>query len=110
MGVAADQFADGDLTGDQLRRINAKLMPQIEAARAELAMCAANPMLLTLTGTDSAERWQRASLDQKRQVIDLLMTITINRVGSGRGRGLAHESVSIRWKDDPNVTAAQEAS
>ncbi len=98
LDVAADQYAEGALTSEQLRRISGKLRPQIESATAELASCAPNPGLLDLAGVDAAQRWREATLEQKRQVIDLLMTVTLMPVGSGRGREFDPQTLQIVWR------------
>lgn len=83
LDLAADGFADGTFTGEQLRRISAKLRPQIDDWRAELASCAPRDGLLDLTGPDAAKRWASAPLDVRRAVIDMLMRVTILPSGSG---------------------------
>lgn len=98
LNVAADQFADGILSGEQMHRITAKLRPQIDVARAEIATCSPAPGLLTLVGANAEARWHGASLEAKRAVIDMLMTVTLKPVGSGRGRNFDPSSVVIAWK------------
>ena len=98
INVAADQFADGILSGEQMHRITAKLRPQIDVARAEIATCSPAPGLLTLVGANAEARWHGASLEAKRAVIDMLMTVTLKPVGSGRGRNFDPSSVVIAWK------------
>lgn len=84
MDLAADGFADGTITGDQLQRINAKLRPQVTAWRAARAACAPQDGLLDLAGDDAAERWADAVLDVQRMVIAALMTVTVLPVGPGQ--------------------------
>jgi site-specific DNA recombinase len=83
MELAADEFADGALTGEQLRRINAKLQPKIDAWQAEMSTCAPREGLLELTGPEAATRWVDAALDVQRAVIDMLMSITVLPSRSG---------------------------
>jgi len=99
LAIAADQFADGGITGDQLRRISAKVKEQITLAKAEMAACSPSPGLLDMAGADAKGRWERAPLDVKRAVIDTLMTVTIHGIGSGHGRATpVDQSVAIEWR------------
>ncbi|MCL1869776.1 MAG: recombinase family protein [Promicromonosporaceae bacterium] len=95
LDLAADGFADGTMTADQVRRINAKLIPQVDAWRAELATCAPHPGVLDLAGPDAAERWAAAPLEVQRAVVETLMVVTILPTGSGGG--FDERSVRIEW-------------
>lgn len=94
--LAADGFADGDLTGEQLRRVTAKLRPQLEVWRAELSSCAPSPGLLEVAGADAASRWASAPVDVRRAVVETLMTVTIEP--QGIGRRFDPEAVRIEWR------------
>lgn len=96
LALAADAFADGELTGEQLRRISAKLRPQIERWRAALAACAPTPGLPELAGEDAAARWAHASIEVKRAVVDALVAVTLAPQGSGRP--FSPETVEIAWR------------
>lgn len=100
MDMAADQFAEGNITGEQLARITAKLRPQVEEARAKLASLAPLTAAATVTGPDAVARWEDATLQTKRDIIDALMTVTILPAGPGRGRD--PESIRITWKHQEN--------
>lgn len=84
MAEAADSFADGDITGDQLKRINGKLRPQLEEAQADLAALTPSDQAASLAGDDAEARWAAASIDARRQVIDRLLNITVLKLGPGR--------------------------
>lgn len=94
--LAADGFAEGSVTSDQLRRIGARINPQIEAWKVELAGCAPMEGVIHLAGPDAAEKWQAAPLDVKRAVINLLMEITI--LPSGSGNKFDPSQVRIEWR------------
>jgi len=96
LATAADQFADGSITGDQLRRITAKLRPQIDVERSRAEAAAPSPELREMAGPDVSERWEGASLDVKRAIIELLMSVTIMPTGSGRS--FNPETVAIEWR------------
>lgn len=97
MEIAADQFADGGITGPQLERITTKLKPQLEAARASLRAHEPSPEMDEFTGPQAEQAWGRASIDRKRAVIEAIMTITI--LSSGAGKSFDPEQVKIEWKD-----------
>jgi site-specific DNA recombinase len=98
LSLAADQFADGAITADQLRRITAKIRGHVDSAKAEIAACSPSPAL-DMAGSEAAVRWDHAPLDVRRAIIDALLTVTITGVGRGNGRSTAVEdSVVIEWK------------
>ncbi|MHC5557690.1 recombinase family protein [Kocuria sp. U4B] len=94
--IAADQFAEGNITGEQLARITAKLRPQLEEARVQAAKYAPSSLGSSIAGEDALDRWESADIWTKRELIDALMVVTIMPVGPGRGRD--PQSVKIEWK------------
>jgi site-specific DNA recombinase len=96
MEIAADQFAEGGITGPQLERITAKLKPQLEAARASLRAHEPSPEMDEFTGPKAGQAWERATIDRRRAVIEAIMTITI--LPSGAGKTFDPEQVKIEWK------------
>lgn len=97
MAEAADSFADGDITAAQLKRINDKLRPQLDAAMKELAVVAPNDQAASLAGDEAEARWAAASVDVRREVVDRLMTVTILPLGPGI-RATYENSVKIEPK------------
>lgn len=111
LDIAADGFADGTLSAEQLRRIGAKLRPQIDEWRVEMASCAPHDGILDVAGPEAADRWHAAPLDVQRTIIDLLMTVTVLPVGPGRrfdpddvrteedGRVIVFsDQIKVKWK------------
>lgn len=97
MEIAADQFADGAITGAQLKRITAKLKPQIEQARTRINSAMPEPGLSELVGPDAASRWKAAPLDVKRTAIEMLCTVTV--LPSGPGRNFDRGLIQVRPKE-----------
>ena len=97
LAVAADQFAEGVLTGDQLRRITEKLRADRE--RTEAVLSASLPPVLprNAVGPDARAVWAGLSLDARRATVDALLTVTILPSGPGQ-RGLNPETVRIDWR------------
>ena len=96
LAVAADQFADGDLTGPQMKRITERITPKLDAARNALAMATPSSPLADLAGAEAVAKWERAQLNIKRQVIEALMTITI--MPAQIGKPFDPELIKIEWK------------
>jgi site-specific DNA recombinase len=98
---AADSFADGAITADQMRRITARLTPQIEAAEREQQSARASldvSELRKLAGPSAAARWAELTIAQRRAVLETLgMRVTVNKVAR-RGPGFDPESVLIEWR------------
>lgn len=96
LAVAADQFADGDLTGPQMKRITERITPRLDAARTALALATPSSPLADLAGADAVAKWEAAPLNVKHQVINALMTITI--LPAQIGKPFDPELIKIEWK------------
>lgn len=83
MDRAVDKMMDGTWSESQVDRLNARLMPQVEAWRSELTTCAPRDGLLDLMGVDADANWDAAPLDVKRMAIDLLMDVKVLKSGPG---------------------------
>src|SRR5690606_15898956 len=98
LALAADQFADDTITGDQLRRVSERLMPQLAQERARLAAAQPTPELADFAGTGVADAWESADVETRKRIIRLLgMRITIRPIGSGNGNTFDPISVAIEW-------------
>ncbi len=92
-----DAAAAGELTPAALARIEAKLLPEIESARRRAVRVAQSPLLLEVTGADADARWAGLSLEQKREVINLLCVVKVWPTGRGR-RTFDPGTVQIEWR------------
>lgn len=81
-----DAAAAGELSPAALARIEAKLLPEIAAAEKRAERVAVAPVVADTAGPDAAERWERLSMPQKREVIDALMRVRILPTGRGARR------------------------
>lgn len=98
LALAADQFADDTITGDQLRRVSERLKPQLAQERSRLAGAQPNPELADFAGASVATAWERADVETRKRIIRLLgMHITIEPIGPGNGSTFDPESVRIEW-------------
>lgn len=96
LDLAADEYAEGRITAEQLARITARLRDRIEAAEATMREAGASPTLSEFATVPPAEAWERATAEQRREVVDALMTVTL--MPSAAGGRFSPESVRIEWK------------
>ncbi len=91
-----DAAAAGELTPAALARIEARLLPEIEAAEKRAQPRPLSPLVRDVAGPDAAETWERLTIHQKRELVDLLCTVTVLPAGRGR-RTFDPASVDIIW-------------
>ncbi|WP_288337821.1 recombinase family protein [uncultured Gordonia sp.] len=91
-----DQAADGSLSPAALARIEARLLPQIQAAESRAAR---RPSALPaeLIGSDARATWDRLELADRRRIIRGLVTVTINRSTVGTRR-FNPADIDIAWR------------
>ena len=97
--VAAADYADDTITRDQLHTITARVRPQIEAAKRRVPPPQPSvEVLSSLVGTKAAfrSRWDELGIDARRQVVALLMSVTVNVTRRGYG-AFDPDAVSIDW-------------
>lgn len=98
---AADLFADGTITGQQLRRITDQLRPELDEAlrrQAEAATSTDLDVVRPLAGPEAEARWDAMDVAQQRRVIEALgIRVLINR--GTPGPGFDEDSVGIVWPD-----------
>jgi DNA invertase Pin-like site-specific DNA recombinase len=92
---AADDYAEGRLTREQLVRITERLRERIEAAEARLVPDLAVAVLEGLGGPGVRAQWERLPIARRRRVVDALLEVTVNRSTRG-GKGFDPTSVTIR--------------
>lgn len=96
LALAADQFADDQITGDQLQRVTARLRPRLDKERARRRAALPSADLMPSGGESVRESWALLNLDRKRQVMQALgMRVTILPVGAGNARSAGPESVIV---------------
>lgn len=97
---AADAFAEGAITAEQLRRITARLQPEIDEAdrrRAESVVSLDLEAIRPLAGPTARGRWEEMTIAQRRAVIETLgIRVIIDRTRPGPG--FDPDSVRIEWR------------
>ncbi len=96
-----DQLArllvEGVLTADGVREQSARLRKRLdEVERRRVAADRPDALTALVAAEDVQAAWDAASLDARRQVVDVLMEVTVLSVG--RGIRWSPEQVSITWK------------
>jgi DNA invertase Pin-like site-specific DNA recombinase len=96
----ATDFADGDLTAQQLRAATARINEKLAAAENAMADAGRVDLLGPLIRTDDARSaWDCLSDSTKRAVVDTLVTVTVHPPGRGT-RNFNPDTVTLRWKAD----------
>ncbi|MFC9637127.1 recombinase family protein [Streptomyces mirabilis] len=96
---AAEDYADGILSREQLRRITQKLGRQIAEAQAEVKRL--QPIDLTaldgLIGPQAREKWPKLTVQQRRRALEALKFRVRIHPSSRRGPGFDHTTIDVGW-------------
>lgn len=98
-GAAADDYAEGAITREQLRRITKKLSDQIKEAQAVARRL--QPVDLSpldgLVGAKAPEKWKLLGVAQRRRVLDAVgLRLRIHPVAR-RGPGFDDSTIEVTW-------------
>lgn len=98
---AAEDYSDGMITREQMKKITARLSPAIEQAEAERARHEGSrdlDLLRQISGPRAGERWDELKVTQQRALLEALgIAVIVDKV-KRRGPGFDPESVRIKWK------------
>ncbi|QRZ09954.1 recombinase family protein [Mycolicibacterium austroafricanum] len=99
LAEAADAFAEGAITGEQLRRITARLQPDLDDAdlrRAQSIVQLDLAAIRPLAGPTARERWDEMTVSQRRAVVETLgLRVIVERTRPGPG--FDPDSIRIEW-------------
>lgn len=99
LAETADAFADGAITVEQLRRITARLQPDLDEAEqrhSESVVSLDLDALRPLAGPQARDRWDEMTVAQRRAVLQTIgIRVVIERTRPGPG--FRPESVRIEW-------------
>lgn len=102
LGSLADEFADGSITAEQLRRITERLKDKLATLEAQIAEAGRADVIAPLVNSaDVVATWDGLDTHRKRSIIDALMTVTIEPAGRGRRRDGSYVSVDgirVDWR------------
>lgn len=94
----AEAFAAGEVDRRQLTTATARLRDRLSALEAELGSLVTVPVLEPLVDAqDVAAAWAALPVESRREVVDLLVEVVVDRAGRG-ARVFDPDTVSIRWR------------
>jgi hypothetical protein len=99
-----DAAAAGELTPAALARIEARLLPEIEAAESRAQAQITSPLVAEVAGSEARNRWAKLGLPQRREIIATLMVVRILPTVRG-SRTFRPESVEIVWRSTRGAEA-----
>ncbi len=91
------EAAAGGLSPAALSAIEARLLPEIEAAEKKALPKFVSPVVTEVAGSEACERWEQLPITANREVISTLMTIRIVPTTPDR-RTFDPDSLAIEWK------------
>ncbi|MGC5246437.1 recombinase family protein [Gordonia sp. DT219] len=102
MAEAADAFADGAINAEQLRRITARLQPDLDDAQRQRSASVVSldlDALRPLAGPTARACWDEMTVAQRRAIVETLqMRVIVDR---GRpGPGFDPETIRIEWRSE----------
>ena len=91
-------FARGDIDAAQLTTGNAELTRMLDSLDRKLAQARTESPLteLALDSGDLASRWSKMTAEQRSEIIDALMTVTI--MPAKPGPGFDPQTIKIDWR------------
>ena len=97
---AANSFASGEINAKQLALISRRVTTDLDAITDHLAALQNSTTLAGIRGTEAHVRawWDAAGIEDRRAVIDALMTIYIDPVRKSAPRTFDPDRIRIDWK------------
>lgn len=105
---AADDYADGVIDREQLRRITTALRPELEKAEQQSMRAVQgipSDMVVSMIGAHAAVRWRELKVTQKRALLEA-MGVVVTILPARGGAGFKPESVDVRFVSDEGRGAA----
>lgn len=100
-GFYASAATPRGISPEALAAIEAQLLPQLADAKRRSTTAPVPAVLRDAAGPGAARWWKAASLDQRRQVVRLLVEVRVSRVGRGtRTFRPAERLPASRWVGD----------
>ncbi|UUV33611.1 recombinase family protein [Amycolatopsis roodepoortensis] len=95
-----DSAANGGIGPERLSRIEAKLVPQIEAAEERVRQIGVSPVVADLLGADARTVWAGLSLSQQREVLRAVVTPRLLPTKGGRAP-FNPDDIMLTWLGAP---------
>jgi hypothetical protein len=96
---AAAEYSAGNVSASMLGKVEADLMPKIKQAEKRARAATIPPNIGDLAGEGVDERWDALTVEQRREVIRVLLDITVLPSTLPRGaRGFDPDAVRLEWR------------
>jgi DNA invertase Pin-like site-specific DNA recombinase len=89
--------AAGKISPASLAGIEAKLLPQIEAAEKQARTAVTSPLVAAMAGPDARRQWARMTVKDRRTVVRALVEVVINPSTAGTRR-FNPTDIEVIWK------------
>jgi site-specific DNA recombinase len=93
-----DKAITGEISDASFARIEAGLLPQIEAAEAKARAVTMHPLVTKLAGPDAGQKWARFTMVERRTIVRALLEVKILRAVKGNTRRFDPLDVDISWR------------
>jgi DNA invertase Pin-like site-specific DNA recombinase len=103
LDTAADDYASGEITAAQLRRITATIRPQLDELDQQIAAALRGldpDAFVSLIGEPAREGWRALTITQRRAVLEALR-LQVKILPTRRGPGFDPSSVRFEWNEEP---------
>jgi hypothetical protein len=97
---AIERYTEGKLSANTLAKIEADLEPRIaDAERRARAAAGVSPVVEQLAGKGADARWDALSVEQRREVVRVLLHVTVlpSKRASG-STGFDPQAVKLEWR------------
>ena len=96
---AAAEYSAGNVSASMLGKVEADLLPQIKQAERRARAATIPPNIGDLAGLGVDERWDALTVEQRREVIRVLLDVTVLPSTRPRGStGFDPDAVRIEWR------------
>ncbi len=92
--------ASGGVSPAGLAAIEARLIPEIEAAKWRARSVKVPPLLRDLIGPDVRERWEKLTVGQRREAVSLVMEVRLGKTYKGARTFDPNRLAKSRWRGD----------
>jgi site-specific DNA recombinase len=98
LDAAAGEYSAGNVSASMLGKVEAELVPRIKAAEKRARAAAIPPNIVDLAGEGVDERWDALNVEQRREVVRLLLDVTVLPSTRPRGAtGFDPDAVRLEW-------------
>lgn len=94
-----DMFASGEVTRAQHARASESIKARLSKIEAELASVPGRSLMAGLMNAENiTDAWEHLTIAQRKEIVNALMTVTLQPVGKGYVRRYQPERLGVDWK------------